>query len=458
MACAITTQWGNHVYWIPPNRNDISHYNLFRRIDEVAPVGTADIVAHVPFILATASTPHYFDPFTAINTAIAYTYWVKSVAWDGKSSALSVKITAISSPSAIQTSIYTNGTAILTNLTICNALTVCGITTLTGNVSVSGTLHVSSAVTFSSTLTVGGAVSLSSTLWVCGSTTLNGATISGNVTMGTLNVTANVSVGGTLHICGASTLNGLTNSGDITTGTLNVTSSISVQNTMHVCGASTFGSTVVISSTLSINSNALITGYITVGQYIAFTSTTTVVVTAPGSGVRLFGKDSAGLTKLIIVDSAGTELQIGAGGGGGNAVYLEADGAAKWDTTGAAGYLVFDNAIFSATTTGQCAVVTITTDAIDDTLIDWGDAAGQVASDDIPLGSATDSSWADGISVWTNNTTVAAALDDINETLSYLAPDDAIALSGNLNGYVSFGGAAMTKYAGRLSDGNINYK
>lgn len=205
MACAITTQWGNHVYWTPPNRDDISHYLLHRRTDEVDPVNTADVVAHVPFTVGSASSPHFFDPFTAVNTAPAFTYWVQSVAWDGQVSLLSGKITAIASPTALQTSFITNGTAILSNITVCNALTVCGASTLTGIVSIGNTLHVCGASTFGSTVNVSGAVSISSTLWVCGATTLNGLTVSGSATIGTLNVTANFSVSGTLYASGAGT-------------------------------------------------------------------------------------------------------------------------------------------------------------------------------------------------------------------------------------------------------------
>jgi hypothetical protein len=70
----------------------------------------------------------------------------------------------------------------------------------------------------------------------------------------------------------------------------------------------------------------------------------------------------------------------------------------------------------------------------------------------VPLGTPTDGSLTDGIHAWTTATLVTDALDDCNETLSYLAPADA----GSLTGALTMSGT--TKYAGYLSAGNTNYK
>jgi len=71
---------------------------------------------------------------------------------------------------------------------------------------------------------------------------------------------------------------------------------------------------------------------------------------------------------------------------------------------------------------------------------------------DIELGTPSDGSWSDGVlASWSVNTKVVDALDDINELMSYLAPDDASALSGTLI-------SNATTYSGYLSAGNVNYK
>ena len=70
----------------------------------------------------------------------------------------------------------------------------------------------------------------------------------------------------------------------------------------------------------------------------------------------------------------------------------------------------------------------------------------------VPLGTPTDGSWADGINSWTTVTTVTDALDDVNELLSYLAPADALALSGALTM------ASTTLFTGFASANNTNYK
>ena len=73
---------------------------------------------------------------------------------------------------------------------------------------------------------------------------------------------------------------------------------------------------------------------------------------------------------------------------------------------------------------------------------------------DLPICLPTDGSWSDGINPWTAATTTSDALDDLNETLSYLAPADA----GPLGGALVIGGLAGGPYTGRISRGNANYK
>jgi hypothetical protein len=189
-----------------------------------------------------------------------------------------------------------------------------------------------------------------------------------------------------------------------------------------------------------------ISGVTTINNYVDMPE-----IAAPGNPAadmgRLYVKDDGGgTTGLYFKDNAGTETDLLAGGGG-NVVYVEVEESAAVDNSAADMYLVFDTAGFTVSVNGQCA--TISAIAV---------GGGDSSADSIAIGTPTDTDWTDGTLTWSASTTVADALDDINETLYYLAPADAIALSGNLNGYVSFGGAAITKYTGRLSDGNINYK
>lgn len=102
---------------------------------------------------------------------------------------------------------------------------------------------------------------------------------------------------------------------------------------------------------------------------------------------------------------------------------------------------------------GHTGFLQNTTDVVNDTHIDWGTGATQVNSADMPIGTPTDGSWADGINVWTTATLVADALDDCNETLSYLAPADALSMDG---GTLTTSGTSF--YTGKLSAGNVNYK
>lgn len=99
------------------------------------------------------------------------------------------------------------------------------------------------------------------------------------------------------------------------------------------------------------------------------------------------------------------------------------------------------------------ALKTADTDNIKDTHPDWGSDTNQIGSDDIPIANAPDDSWSDGINTWTNATSVAYALDDVNETISYLAPADASSMNAQAMTYTG-----TTLYTGRLSAGNTNYK
>lgn len=75
------------------------------------------------------------------------------------------------------------------------------------------------------------------------------------------------------------------------------------------------------------------------------------------------------------------------------------------------------------------------------------------SADELSLGTPTDGSWIPGIiTSWTSSTLTADAIDDLNETMNYLAPDDAGSMDGDTlttNG--------VSTYTGRLSDGNTNY-
>lgn len=70
----------------------------------------------------------------------------------------------------------------------------------------------------------------------------------------------------------------------------------------------------------------------------------------------------------------------------------------------------------------------------------------------IKLGNPTDASWSSGISGFTGETKITDAIDTLDETLSYLAPADASALTGALTM------SGTTKYTGYLSSGSTGYK
>ena len=69
------------------------------------------------------------------------------------------------------------------------------------------------------------------------------------------------------------------------------------------------------------------------------------------------------------------------------------------------------------------------------------------------LGTPSDGGWTGGLFNWTPVTLKSDALDDVNEALKYLAPDDASSLDST-----SLVISNTTLYSARLSDGNINYK
>lgn len=91
------------------------------------------------------------------------------------------------------------------------------------------------------------------------------------------------------------------------------------------------------------------------------------------------------------------------------------------------------------------------------TRINYAGAAGGGAStqkgNQIQLGSPSDGSWTDGVISFTDDTSVTDAVDELNETMSYLAPDDAASMDAD-----TLTTAGTTFYAGRLSSGNTNYK
>lgn len=74
---------------------------------------------------------------------------------------------------------------------------------------------------------------------------------------------------------------------------------------------------------------------------------------------------------------------------------------------------------------GDYVTIDVATDGIDDTHIDWGTGANQVASDDMPIGTPTDTDWSDGVFSWATSTLTADALDNLNELLTSLVPPPA---------------------------------
>ncbi len=68
---------------------------------------------------------------------------------------------------------------------------------------------------------------------------------------------------------------------------------------------------------------------------------------------------------------------------------------------------------------------------------------------DLDLGS-TAGKWDDGLLEWTPSTSLCDAIDEVNETLFYLAPADAQSMDGDA--------LSTFTYTGRLSAGNVNYE
>jgi len=84
---------------------------------------------------------------------------------------------------------------------------------------------------------------------------------------------------------------------------------------------------------------------------------------------------------------------------------------------------------------------------------DYHTHAFGASADEIPLGTPTDGDWTDGIiTTWTPTTWTADAIDDLNETMGYLAPADAGSMDGQ-----TLTTTGVSTYTGRLSAGNTNY-
>jgi len=71
---------------------------------------------------------------------------------------------------------------------------------------------------------------------------------------------------------------------------------------------------------------------------------------------------------------------------------------------------------------------------------------------ELPLGQACDGDWTDGLFDWTTATETSCAIDEISETMSYLAPADATSMDGQ-----TMTTSGVSTYTGRLSAGNTNY-
>lgn len=456
MACAINTIAGNLIKWTLPSQNVVKYYDVYRvTADVTAAITTADIIAKVSF-----GTNLFFDCFTENTT---YWYRLKSRSWSDKSSSLSLTISATKGSILIDVGsadLTLNGNNINIG-TACSTITMegkdiilgastgdftvnsedinigtaCSTITLegksiaingTGNVTINvcGNITLDADSIVCSTLTVTGNVCAGGTLYVCGATTFgNDLTVCGSLTVcGGLTYCGNLTVGGNLVVCGNTTLTGPLEA----SSTVSIDGATSIANTLHVSGAATFGSTVNISgavslaSTLHVCGNTTISGTLSVGGPSTFSNLSNFCATtsfiegvvlysalqvkdfiqftalaadpAAVDGIRVYGKDTGGLTKLMYVDSAGTTYQVPSAG-------------------------------------------------------------GYSSSEDIVIGTPTDTDWTDGVHSWSTTTTVADALDDCNETLSYLAPDDAGSLAGNLTA------SGTTKYKARLSSGGgQNYK
>lgn len=76
------------------------------------------------------------------------------------------------------------------------------------------------------------------------------------------------------------------------------------------------------------------------------------------------------------------------------------------------------------------------------------------SADEMPLGNPTDGDWDDGLIVgWDEDTPTSDAIDELNETMSYLAPEDAGSMDGQ-----SMTVSGTSFVSGYLSDGNVNYE
>ena len=87
---AITTIFGNTIYWSAPVQKDIDYYRVFRRSDTTTP-SDSDYVGQVPH----SPRPHFVDLFSNLNNTTGYRYYLKSVSHGDKSSAFSIAITAV---------------------------------------------------------------------------------------------------------------------------------------------------------------------------------------------------------------------------------------------------------------------------------------------------------------------------------------------------------------------------
>jgi cytoskeletal protein CcmA (bactofilin family) len=212
-----------------------------------------------------------------------------------------------------------------------DSLTICGATTLNNTLAVSGTLTVDGAATLKSTLDVSGATTIHNTLHASGAVTL-GATL---VASGAVSINNTLAVSGTLTVDGATVLKSTLNVSGATTinNTLNISGDLTLQNgngfQNTAAGSITINGNLnpTADNTYSIGKNGVTyanmfsvakdTFYDYVHAYIELTAQTSTPAT-PGTGgmIRLFAKDTGGVTKFCMIDTAGTVTQFGSGGGG----------------------------------------------------------------------------------------------------------------------------------------------
>jgi len=224
-----------------------------------------------------------------------------------------------------------------------------------------------------------------------------------------------LTVGGNLIVCGTTTCNGVVSinsdaniSGNLTVdgstilkGSLTVSGATTINNNLSVTGTATIDGATKINDTLDVSGAATFSDYISVASsiktlFIELTASANPPTPVTGGTIRLFAKDTGGVTVPCVIDTAGTVTQLGSGGslalddltdvdtagvaegnviaysssgtwkaraqsgGGGYALFITEANSASIDTDGQDAHLNFDGDDFNVTVgSGESATVSL---------------------------------------------------------------------------------------------------